>query len=368
MPYLSTTAFRLPILGNIVQNNYVSLKRHYFNFLRISGLRPGPVVVHWLSTYRCNSNCVYCEASANESNRAELHTDQIKEVINQLATLKVRHFFISGGEPTLRKDLFEVIHHAQKRGLTTGMITNSLLFSKLKRELKAADFKSIWTSVDGLAETHNKNRGYPGAYQIVLDAIRYYTEIKIPLRVVNTMVHPGNYDELPQLYERLKEAGINRWRLALAIPVGRAVDNVWALTPEKIDRLFRFVAAERTHFDIELSEELGYLGCWDIETKNSPFICPSGLSFCVIMPDGHVLPCQVVYDNKYSEGNVLNTPFAQIWKSGFSDFRRTHLTGECTTCLHRRACNGGCWGRRVTEGGCLRSIWDTENYGTHGKN
>jgi radical SAM protein with 4Fe4S-binding SPASM domain len=364
MRYLSNYLFTIPLFGEFFRNNYASIKRGYFNLLRNSGIRKGPVVVHWLSTFRCNSNCIYCEASANENAGKELTAAQIMNVIDQLAAMKVKHFFITGGEPMMRADLFDVIQHAKSRGLTVGMITNSILYSKFRHQIRASEFQSIWTSVDGLNETHNRNRGYPNAYGIVLDAIRYYTELQIPLRVVNTMVHPGNYNELRQLFEELKTAGINRWRLALAIPVGRASDDTWALSRAQIENLFEFVTNARSSFDIELSEELGYLGCWDLKTKNSPFMCPSGLSFCVIMPDGHVLPCQVVYDNRYSEGNVLDTPFADIWKFGFEQFRHVELQGECRSCKHRSACSGGCWGRLITEGDCLRSVWDAERYGT----
>ncbi|KPJ69823.1 hypothetical protein AMJ44_02285 [candidate division WOR-1 bacterium DG_54_3] len=345
------------------RNHYFAWKRSYVNFLRKSGLRPGPLIVHWLATYRCNSRCVYCEASANEVKCEELVTEQIKRVIDELKELKVRYFFVTGGEPLMRKDLFEVLNYAKQRGMKVGMITNSLLYNRFKDHIKNTGFDSIWTSVDGLEETHNKNRGYPEAYQITLDAIRYYTEIKIPLRVVNTLVHSGNYNELPNLFQQLREYGINRWRLTLAIPVGRASDDNWALSPDRIEELFHYVINMRKAFDVELSEELGYLGCMDTSTKNSPFFCPSGLTFCVIMPDGHVLPCQVVYDTKYSQGDVKETSFRKIWQDGFKTFRTGEPEGECTTCRHRNACGGGCWGRTVTEGKCLRGIWDPKNYG-----
>lgn len=354
---------KIPILGQVYKNRYFAWKRSYINFLRISGIRPGPIVVHWLATYRCNSRCVYCEASANDVNCEELRTEQIKKVLDELEELKVRHFFVSGGEPLMREDLFDVLDYAKQRGMLVAMITNSLLYDKFKDQIKNAGFRSIWTSIDGLYETHNRNRRYPDAYQITLDAIRYYTEIKIPLRVVNTLVHPGNYNELPKLFQQLREAGINRWRLALAIPVGRASDDNWALSPNQIEELFYYVENIRKDFDVELSEELGYLGCMDISTRNSPFICPSGLTFCVIMPDGHVLPCQVVYDIKYSQANVKETPFKEIWKNGFKSFRHVKLEGECSICIHRKACGGGCWGQRVTQGKCLRGIWDPKNYG-----
>ena len=132
-----------------------------------------------------------------------------------------------------------------------------------------------------------------------------------------------------------------------------------------LERLTRdeLVALSR-EFDIELSEELGYLGCRDLPTRNTPFICPSGLSFCVIMPDGHVLPCQVVYDNAYSEGNVRDRSFADIWEHGFQRFRKVELEGDCTSCRHRNACGGGCWARLANDSGsCLRGVWDPEHYG-----
>jgi radical SAM protein with 4Fe4S-binding SPASM domain len=354
---------KIPWLGDLYKSRYFAWKRAYYNLLRRTGLQPGPLVVHWLCTYRCNSHCVYCEASANEAKCEELTTAEIRTVIDDLHALKVRRFFVTGGEPLVRSDLFAVLAHARSRGLSVAMITNSLLWETFRTEIRDARFQSIWTSVDGLAETNDRYRGVPNAFATTLAAISYYRELGIPLRVVNTMAHPGNVDELPELLRALREAGINRWRLALAIPVGRAADNQWALPPERIEDLFRWVEQERKRFDIELSEELGYLGCYDLSTRNTPFICPSGLSFCVIMPEGSVLPCQVVYDTRYAEGNVRETPFPAIWTHGFRMFRAPQLTGVCATCRHRQACSGGCWGRILSEGTCLRGIWDPDHYG-----
>ena len=354
---------RIPILGPLALRRYVAWKRTYLNLLRWSGLSRGPVVVHWLATYRCNSRCVYCEASANDVTADELSTAEITALLDDLAALGVRRFFVTGGEPLMRVDLFDVLGRARGLGMKVSMITNGLLWERFRSEISAAGFSSIWTSVDGLAATHDLNRGVPGAFGTTLDAIHFFREAGIPLRVVNTLVHPGNVAELPRLHEELRGAGITRWRLTLATPVGRAADNRWALQPGQIEALFKYVEEARARFDVELSEELGHLGCWDMRTRHSPFICPSGLTFCVIMPDGHVLPCQVVYDTRYSEGNVRQTPFAEIWKRGFTRFRRGTLEGECASCLHRRACGGGCWGRILTEGRCLRCIWDPEHYG-----
>lgn len=354
---------RIPVLSTLWRDRYFSWKRRYVNLLRATGIRPGPQVVHWLATYRCNSNCLYCEASANDRCNDELSTEEIVSVLDDLAALRVRRFFVTGGEPLVRGDLFHVLTEARRRGMEVSMITNGLLCRKYAAEILEARFQSIWTSVDGLEDTHDRNRGVPGAFATTLDAVRYFREIEIPLRVVNTLVHPGNLDELPELLDVLRDAGINRWRLALALPVGRASDDSWGLSDDQVESLFDYAETTRREFDIELSEELGFLGCRDTTTRNTPFFCPSGLVFCVLMPNGHVLPCQVVYDDAYSEGNVRDTSFRQIWKNGFHRFRKVELQGECATCIHAAACGGGCWARMSREGRCLRGIWDPENYG-----
>ncbi len=356
---------KIPLLGHLYRHNYFALKRFYLNTLRETGIRPGPSVVHWLCTNRCNQKCVYCEANANEVRSNELKTHEIKAVLDELKELRVSRFFVTGGEPMMRKDLWEVLEHAKKCGLTVGMISNSTLYARFKEQLRQADFQSIWTSVDGLPATHDQNRGEQGAFETTMNALRYYREIDIPLRVVNTLVHPGNRDQLPELFERLKEAGMNRWRFALSTNVGRASgEDKWVLPDRQIEELFDYVEEARARFDIELSEELGYLGCRDLPTRNTPFICPSGLSFCVIMPDGHVLPCQVVYDNRFSEGNVREKSFTEIWATGFQRFRKVEIEGVCGSCRHRSACSGGCWARVVNDGAsCLRRIWDPKHYG-----
>jgi len=353
---------KIPIFGNIYKNNYFVWKRFYINFLRNSGLRPGPVIVSWVATNRCNSKCVYCEARANEENPEELTTAQIKGVLDELRDLKVKRFFVIGGEPFMRKDLFEVFDYAKKRDMIIGVFTNSLLYRKLKEKIKNIGFQNIWTSIDGLAETHNKYRGHPGAYEITMEAIRYYSKIEIPVRVVNTVVHPNNFDELPELFEHLKKAGTNWWRLGAVMPVGRARNEQFSLSPEKTIKLFQYVEQFRKHLKVTISEEMGYLGCWEEKVKDAPFFCHAGLSFCAIMPDGNIVPCQTDDGIKYSEGNVKVMPFKELWKNGFRSFRYAKLEDECDACHHKKACSGGCWIARANEAQCLINICEAAPY------
>lgn len=335
---------RIPILGSAYKRNYFVLKRGYHNLLRESGLRPGPLMVSWVATNRCDSKCVYCEARANEADPNELTTKEIKRVIDELADLKVRRFFVIGGEPFMRHDLFEVLAHARQHGMAVGIFTNSLKYKKYRQEIEAAQLQHIWTSIDGLATTHDKYRGRSGAYETTMEAVSCYARLGIPVRVINTVVHPGNLHEMPSLFERIKDSGATWWRLGAVIPVGRALDSDdFNLTSEDIINLFRFAEVCRREFNVTITEEMGYIGCYEDTLRDGPFYCHAGQTFCAIMPDGDVVPCQTDDGHQYSEGNIRERPFRDIWRQGFSTFRHVTLPKECGGCDDRHACCGGCW-------------------------
>ncbi|UCE06656.1 MAG: radical SAM protein, partial [bacterium] len=258
MLFWSDYVQKIPLLGPIFKNHYFTLKRYYVNLLRKTSIRPGPIYVNWIATNRCNSRCVYCEASANQVKFEELTTDQIFRVVNELGELKVKQFFVIGGEPLIRKDVFEVLDYARKQGMKVGIFTNSLLYKKFKKEIKHAGLQNIWTSIDGMEKTHNENRGYPGAYEITMEAMQYYASINIPLRVINTVVHNRNFDELPELFEQVKRSGANWWRLGAVLPVGRAKDHQFGLSAERTLRLFQYIEKTRKLFNVTISEEMGY--------------------------------------------------------------------------------------------------------------
>jgi radical SAM protein with 4Fe4S-binding SPASM domain len=300
---------------------------------------------------------VYCEARANEDLSSELTTAEIKRVLDDLGDLKVRRFFVIGGEPLVRRDLFDVLRHAKQRRMTVGIFTNSLLTRKYQREFRDIELDNVWTSVDGLNDTHNRYRGSPNSYQITLDAIRYYSEIEIPTIVVNTVVHPANFGEVEDLFQELKDAGMNWWRLGVVMPVGRASDNSFSLSPSQTVELFDYVRRLRRSFKVTITEEMGYLACWE-DLRDTPFFCHAGLTFCAIMPDGHVVPCQTDNGSLFSQGNVREKPFAEIWRDGFKAFRKVELEEHCTDCEYRSACSGGCWIGRVSEAACVKCLLD----------
>ena len=130
----------------------------------------------------------------------------------------------------------------------------------------------------------------------------------------------------------------------MVIPVGRALENdEFFLASEDILKLLRFAEHCRRDFNVTITEEMGYLGGYEDTLREGPFYCHAGQTFCAIMPNGDVVPCQTDDGHKYSEGNVRESSFQEIWQHGFLAFRQVVLSKECEECEYNRACCGGCW-------------------------
>jgi radical SAM protein with 4Fe4S-binding SPASM domain len=314
-------------------------------------------MVSWVATNRCDSKCVYCEARANESDPEELSTEEIKRVIDELDQLNVGRFFVIGGEPFMRRDLFDVLAYAKYRGMEIGIFTNSLRYKKFEKDIMTAGLHHIWTSIDGLKETHDKYRGRRGAYNITMEALKFYEKLDIPIRVVNTVVHPGNFHEMESLFKEVKASGATWWRLGAVMPVGRAMENEeFFLSGEKIKDLLQFAEECRGTFHVTISEEMGYLGQFEETVKEEPFYCHAGQTFCTIMPDGDIAPCQTDDGKHFAVGNVRQQSFKIIWQKGFKKFRSLKLPTECNDCEYKHACCGGCWIVRRNGSPCTKRV------------
>ena len=324
--------------------------------LKLNILQPE---VFWLATYGCNFHCEHCEASAGDKNTSELSTEEICNVITELSKMKIKRFFISGGEALIRKDIFEIIRHVLDSGMEYGLASNGYAVDMYKEEFREMKPYMYFTSIDGLEKTNDRIRGKEGAFKKSLEALKFFKSIGVGFRSVNTVVVPDNIEELPELKKVIMNSAATFWRFAIPIPVGRSKNNEkMCLNHEQIKYLFDFIEETNKEFDVELTEDAGYLGCMSFKLRSRPFFCGAGLTRCSIMPDGEVFGCQIFYDNNFSEGNIRNKSFKEIWKTGFSRFRDPKCDKEeCLSCEDFQSCRGGCWGMRMGDKHCYKDIW-----------
>jgi radical SAM protein with 4Fe4S-binding SPASM domain len=352
--------FPFPVLKRIYFNHYGSYRFRYLKIKkRLNLLKPREV--QWLTTYRCNFKCTHCEASAGITKVHELTTAEAFRLIDELDEMGVQIIFLSGGELLVRKDIFLIIEYILNRGLMYNIASNGFLVDEFKEEFKRMKPTLYFTSIDGLEKTNDKIRGVDGAFRKCIDSVKFFESIGVIYRTINTVVLPDNIQELPDLKKIIRDSGATLWRLAIPIPVGRAKENPkMSLDVGQIKYLFDFIRSASEEMNIELSEDAGYIGCYEPELRGYPFFCEAGLTYCAIMPDGEVLGCQIAYDNSFSEGNIRTRPFREIWQNGFSRFRKPHIEPGCLSCRYLKSCRSGCWGMRMGNKHCLKEVWDEQ--------
>ena len=307
---------------------------------------PAPRYVLWDATRRCNLHCLHCGATG-ERYAQELSTAQVKGVVDQLAALGVGMFAATGGEPLLREDMVDILAYASAKGLKTGLSTNGFLIDEpMADRVRRAGVYSILVSLDGPREVHNCIRGHPASFDRATEALRHLLAREIPLVAVATTVTRWNLSTLDALRDALLGIGVTRWRLAVALPIGRASGPGLHLDGAELNSLLSFVASNRQHLDVRIGENLTFLGQWERRVRDRPCWCPVGLTACCIGVDGHVRGCPEqpdIADNR--QGSVLEHSFAEIWQRGFASRRTRAIIAtdpDCSKCRSRHDCLGGC--------------------------
>lgn len=348
-----------PGLSRWYLDHYVNIKRFEKKFRSGLGFPAPPSTVDLLLTYACNFTCDHCESSSHPTAERGLSFETIARLIREMREIGVTHLNITGGEPLVRKDVFDIIELAIEQGLRVHLATNGSLVEQNRERLIRLKLASVFTSVDGLEETNDRFRHHPGAFKKTFRALELFQAMGISLRMVNTMAHPGNLHEMEELGDWITASAANCWRIALALPSGRAKgEDRFCLSDDQILWVLNFIRERRKRFSVMLSEEVGYLGPWDLKVRFKPFAPSEGLSVCAIMPTGDVIGATVLHNTAYSEGNIKDQSLREIWHNGFQRYRKPVLPEECHDCPHLPACGGGKFGMRVGDRHCNKRLWD----------
>lgn len=320
-----------------------------------------PHYVLWDCTRRCNLNCTHCGATKERYDK-ELSKDEIKEVIKQLADIKVRFFAVTGGEPLLRQDLFEILAYAVNLGIKVEIATNGFLIDEnIAKMIKDTNVASIQVSLDGVESTHNKIRGNELSYQKAVNAIKLLREEDIPIVSVATTVTPVNINELNKLKAQIESMQVNKWRIGVTMPIGRAESKELLLSSTQLRQLLEWIKDNRSdRFNITVAENLTFLAEYEQQVRDTPLICPVGFTACCIGVTGYVRGCPEQPDvYKFREGNIRKTSFSEIWKNGFKRYRNREIIEtdlKCVKCKNKYNCLGGCWVMRESNSHCIYEL------------
>ncbi len=324
-----------------------------------------PFIAIWEVTQACDLACVHCRASAQpDRNPLELSTDEGKQLIDQIASLQVPVFVLTGGDPIKRPDLFELISHARSVGVRVSLTPSAtpLLTKDIVVRLKAAGLARLAVSMDGAsAETHDLFRGMSGSFARTLDAVRWANEIGLPVQI-NTTFSRRNVAEIDAIVTLMEKLKITLWSVFFLVPTGRGKLND-LLSAEEFESIFAKVygLSKTASFDIKTTEAQHYrrfvlqqnvaerkagLSSRSVQERSADAIgrAPRGLNdgkgFLFISHKGDVFPSGFL---PYLAGNIREHGLATIYRESplFLNLRDTSkLEGKCGSCEFKEICGG----------------------------
>jgi heme d1 biosynthesis radical SAM protein NirJ len=327
---------------------------------------PGPVVI-WNLIRRCNLACKHCyTTSADIDFPGELSTSEVFTVMDDLKDFGVRVLILSGGEPLLRPDIFDIALRAKTLGFYVGLSSNGTLITKSNIDaIEALGFDYVGVSLDGLRNTHDAFRRGLGSFDRSLEGVRLCRErgIKVGLRFTLTR---DNHTDLPALLELMEREGVDKFYLSHLNYGGRGNRNrkddaVFAMTRAAMDLLFetclaRLRAGRPAEFVTGNNDADGaYLLHWarrrfpDRAGRLRARLAQwggnaSGVNIANIDNLGNVHPDTFWWH--YGLGNVRERPFSEIWRdrsdplmAGLKQSPRP-VKGRCAECAHLDLCNG----------------------------
>ena len=296
-------------------------------------------------TKKCNAACDQC------GSRCDIHSEEplpagailaaLRDIKENIGTYTMLN--ITGGEPLMRRDLFEIMTAASEMGFEWGMVTNgSLITEEVAEKMKLSGLKTVTISTDGLKETHDSLRHLPGSWDRIIAALKLLKAAAFldHLQITFT-ANRRNVYEFEALYRIIAPIGIDSIRVSFMDPIGRAQEHTdLLLTREEIlyltgtvNRLNR--AGRGPQIIWGCPHYLGTL------LENRRFYCFAGIYNASVLANGDIFVCPNVERRpELIQGNILTDSFSEIWKNGFRVFRERTLPEKCRTCPHKDGCSG----------------------------
>jgi AdoMet-dependent heme synthase len=343
---------------------------------------PGPHIVAWESTVACNLACVHCRACAQTAPAPdELTTAEVFQLIDQLAELSRLILVISGGEPLMRPDIFDIAAYGTQRGLRVAVSPNgTLLTAEAVASLIKAGVKRISVSIDGsTAARHDAVRGVPGAFDEAMAGLARCRAAGLGFQL-NTTVMRQTRDDLAAIRELAVRIGAEAWHVFMLVPTGRGkIDD--EVSPQEYEAILHEIYAMTLNSPIPIRVTCGphfqrivaqnrrqdrarpnlvrpggngpvrsldpvapagqhHPGGLDATTRG----CLAGDGYCFVSYKGDVTPCGYL---PVVAGNIRQQSFRDIYVESplFRSLRNLEAYGgKCGACEFLRVC-GGCRAR-----------------------
>ena len=300
-------------------------------------------------TEKCNEHCRHCGSHCGDYSEAEpLSGDEIRAFLCQIKEdfpIDKLQLCITGGEPLLRRDFFEIMAFARDLGYGWGMTSNGTLITpETARRLYKTGMRTVSVSVDGMKENHEWFR-QAKSYEATLDGVRNLLKYPFEHVQITTVVYKKNIGEMEEMYRFFSGLGIRSWRLINIEPMGRALEEPdLLLGAEEYRKLFSFIREKRFAGPMEVVYGCSHFLGIDYERELRPwyFLCNAGVYTASLTAGGNFVSClDLPRRLELVEGNVRTDRFKDVWEKRYRIFRTDfRKTGKCADCGYYRYCAG----------------------------
>jgi radical SAM protein with 4Fe4S-binding SPASM domain len=322
------------------------------SFLDVQSVEPfsqkysAPLRMDMAITFRCQNNCVHCYAGGPHET-PELSTEQWKEVINRLKQIGVFILTFTGGEPTLREDLPELLLYAQNNGMVTGLVTNGrrLKDKAYVEALEKAGLDFVQVTLEShKPQIHDRITAAKGSWKETVAGIKNAVQTQIYV-TTNTTLSKYNAADFLETIDFLKELGIAAFGCNSLIYSGKAnkIREEFALPLETLSEILPKIR--------DKASRLGLKFLWYTPTQYcrlDPVKLGLGVKSCsaaminmCVGPNGEVYPCQSYFE---SLGSILKDDWQKIWNHplAIKIRAREYVEPKCKDCPQLQICGGGC--------------------------
>lgn len=303
-------------------------------------------------TPRCNLSCIHCGSRCDEhALTEEVSLDEYRVLLERVRDAFGTGVFIAmtGGEPLLRKDIFELGSMIRDMGFSWGMTTNATLITPdVAKRLVASGLRTVSVSIDGTPTTHDAVRRHPGSYGATVNGVLNLasTEGLKALQATSVMNHQ-TIGELDELFDIMVGLPIDSWRLANVEPIGSALLHPEILfQPQDYSRLFSFVRQKREEEWPVCYGCCHYLGLgYEGELRDWFWLCSAGIHIMSVMHTGDIGSCLDIERRPETIfGNIRTHDIAEVWRNGFGIYRKENALADlnpiCADCSQKRWCRG----------------------------
>jgi MoaA/NifB/PqqE/SkfB family radical SAM enzyme len=260
-------------------------------------------------TNACNLRCKHCYQNSSLPKQNELNTKQALSLIEQISDIGAKQVIFSGGEPLLRKDIYNLIYEAKSLGLEVELLSNgTLIDDKVAHKLSSLNIDGVQISIDGRKKFHDWLRGK--SFDKAIQAIKNLHDYNVPVEIA-LVAMSKNYKQIEDIAKIAESFGA-RYRVLRFLPIGRGAEHKYLSIDDKI---YQKIANKiKSNYDVTFA---------GIDTKS----CSAGVESIAIDAEGNVLPCELLID--YKIGNVKEKSLKEILES---DKLKTFISNKSNTC------------------------------------